>query len=328
MTGNVRGVRSPPGHRQDRLHLGGPGAGSHPQLHRDGFDSLAPSSREADRRSSPSPSTRRSERSPLSSDRPRRTVATWSLTKLAEHLVRKGVVEDISHEGLRALLHEEGASFQALKSWKESNNPGFEAKKNRILELYDLADGKAQPAPGDPDVVVCHDEVGPLNLQPHPGHLWAERDEQGARRSGPRRRRRATYRRPHGVVHHLLCRLRPLHHRALWAHQGEEGRTEFLAFCATYDRSIRPGSASPSCSTTSAPYVDEDRRPGKRVGESQQRRARLHPAPRQLAQRGPVHRAVATSVSTARTTRATRPSLLDPALHRLTQQARAGSNAA
>ena len=61
---------------------------------------------------------------------------------MAEHLVRKGVVEDISHEGLRALLHEEGASFQALKSWKESNNPGFEAKKNRILELYDLADAR------------------------------------------------------------------------------------------------------------------------------------------------------------------------------------------
>jgi|SRR5450759_657943 transposase len=38
--------------------------------------------------------------------------ATWSLTKLADHLVRKGVVEDISHEGLRALLHEEGVSFK------------------------------------------------------------------------------------------------------------------------------------------------------------------------------------------------------------------------
>jgi len=31
---------------------------------------------------------------------------------LADHLVRKGVVEDISHEGLRALLHEEGVSFK------------------------------------------------------------------------------------------------------------------------------------------------------------------------------------------------------------------------
>jgi hypothetical protein len=87
---------------------------------------------------------------------------------LADHLVRKGVVEDISHEGLRALLHEEGVPFQALKTWKESNDPDFEAKKNRILELYDLADGKTQPAPGDPDVVVCYDAFGPLNLQPPP----------------------------------------------------------------------------------------------------------------------------------------------------------------
>jgi hypothetical protein len=124
---------------------------------------------------------------------------------LADHLVRKGVVEAISHEGLRALLREEGVSCQALKTWKESNDPDFEAKKNRILELYDLAGGKAQPAPGDPDVVVCDDEFGPLNLQPHPGHHWAEHDEQGARGSGPRRRRRATYKRPHGVRHLLAA---------------------------------------------------------------------------------------------------------------------------
>jgi transposase len=49
--------------------------------------------------------------------------STWSLTKLADHLVRKGVVDDISHEGLRALLREEGVSFQAIKTWKESNDP-------------------------------------------------------------------------------------------------------------------------------------------------------------------------------------------------------------
>src|SRR4051794_8193157 len=59
--------------------------------------------------------------------------STWSLTKLAEHLVAKGVVDDISHEGLRVLLREEGVSFQAVKTWKESNDTDFEAKKNRIL---------------------------------------------------------------------------------------------------------------------------------------------------------------------------------------------------
>jgi transposase len=34
--------------------------------------------------------------------------STWSLSKLAEFFVAEGVVDDISHEGLRALLREEG----------------------------------------------------------------------------------------------------------------------------------------------------------------------------------------------------------------------------
>ena len=114
--------------------------------------------------------------------------STWSLTKLADHLVRKGVVDDISHEGLRALLREEGVSFQAIKTWKQSNDPDFEVKKNRVLELYDIADGKAQPKTGDPDVVICYDEFGPLNLQPHPGRHWArarhQRSTPGSVRAG------------------------------------------------------------------------------------------------------------------------------------------------
>ncbi|MCX4403486.1 helix-turn-helix domain-containing protein [Streptomyces sp. NBC_01764] len=44
--------------------------------------------------------------------------STWSLTKLADFLVAEGVVDDISHEGLRILLREEGVSFQRLKTWK------------------------------------------------------------------------------------------------------------------------------------------------------------------------------------------------------------------
>jgi transposase len=59
--------------------------------------------------------------------------STWSLAKLADFLVAEGVVDDISHEGLRALLREEGVSFQVIKTWKQSSDPAFEAKKNRIL---------------------------------------------------------------------------------------------------------------------------------------------------------------------------------------------------
>src|SRR6266699_4533304 len=99
--------------------------------------------------------------------------STWSLSKLAEFLVAEGVVDDISHEGLRVLLREEGVSFQAIKTWKLSNDPDFEAKKNRVLELYDLADGTRKRRRGDPHVVSCVDEFGSLNLQPHPGKQWA-----------------------------------------------------------------------------------------------------------------------------------------------------------
>ena len=39
-------------------------------------------------------------------------LSTWSLSKLAEFLVADGVVDDISHEGLRDLLAKEGVRFQ------------------------------------------------------------------------------------------------------------------------------------------------------------------------------------------------------------------------
>jgi transposase len=108
--------------------------------------------------------------------------STWSLAKLAEFLVAEGVVDDISHEGLRVLLREEGVSFQRLKTWKASTDPAFEAKKNRILHLYGLMDGTAGVLPGDPDVVVCVDEFGPLNLQPHPGRQWTSQAGSGPAR--------------------------------------------------------------------------------------------------------------------------------------------------
>jgi transposase len=59
----------------------------------------------------------------------------WSLTKLADYLVEAGVVEDISVESIRRILDEEGISFQRLKTWKESNDPHYEAKKDLIWAL-------------------------------------------------------------------------------------------------------------------------------------------------------------------------------------------------
>jgi hypothetical protein len=62
--------------------------------------------------------------------------SVWSLSKLAEFLVAEGVVDDISHEGLRVLLSDEGVSFQVIKTWKQLTDPDFEANKNRVLGLY------------------------------------------------------------------------------------------------------------------------------------------------------------------------------------------------
>ena len=62
--------------------------------------------------------------------------STWSLAKLADFLVAEGVVDDISHEGLRILLREEGVTFQRLKTWKASKDPQYAVKKARIEHLY------------------------------------------------------------------------------------------------------------------------------------------------------------------------------------------------
>lgn len=71
--------------------------------------------------------------------------STWSLAKLADFLVAEGVVDDISHEGLRVLLREEGVSFQRVKTWKTSRDPDYAAKRARVEHLYAIADGEVIP---------------------------------------------------------------------------------------------------------------------------------------------------------------------------------------
>ncbi|GAB2604567.1 hypothetical protein GCM10027168_41890 [Streptomyces capparidis] len=60
------------------------------------------------------------------------------------------MVDDISHEGLRIVLREEGVSFQRLKSWKTSRDPDYAAKKARVERLYAIADGEVIPEEGEP----------------------------------------------------------------------------------------------------------------------------------------------------------------------------------
>lgn len=152
---------------------------------------------------------------------------------------RRGVVDDISHEGLRILLREEGVSFQRIKTWKTSRDPDYAAKKARVEHLYATADGQVIPDDGEPEVVFCLDEFGSLNLQPHPGRQWTER---GGRRKdpdrAPRPRRRATYTRPHGVRH--LFAAYDLGKDKLYGHiKKTKNRSRFLEFCR-YLRSLYP----------------------------------------------------------------------------------------
>jgi transposase len=165
--------------------------------------------------------------------------STWSLAKLADFLVAEGVVDDISHEGLRTLLREEGVTFQRLKTWKASNDPHYAAKKARIEHLYAIADRAVEPGAGDPAVVFCVDEFGPLNLQPRPGRQWAAisgKNKEPGR--APRRRLRATYTRTKGVRH--LFAAYELGEDKLYGHiKPRKTRTRFLEFCR-YLRSLYP----------------------------------------------------------------------------------------
>ena len=167
--------------------------------------------------------------------------STWSLAKLAEFLVAEGVVDDISHEGLRVLLREEGITFQRLKTWKDSKDPRYAEKKARIEHLYAIADRETAPQAGDPEVIFCVDELGPLNLQPRAGRQWAAISGKGKEPGRPPRpRRRATYTRTGGVRH--LFAAHELGEDKLYGHiKPRKTRARFLEFCR-YLRSLYPAS--------------------------------------------------------------------------------------
>src|SRR5215472_16839456 len=136
----------------------------------DGFDSLYP--KYAGGRPPTFTAAQRQEIKKIALSRPADhglPFSTWSLSKLAEFLVAEGVVDDISHEGLRVLLREEGVTFQRLKTWKACKDPDYAVKKARAGHLYAIADGEVIPEPGEPQVIFCLDELGQLNLQPRPG---------------------------------------------------------------------------------------------------------------------------------------------------------------
>lgn len=105
----------------------------------------------------------------------------WSLAKLAEHLAGLGIT--LCRETLRQTLRGAGLSHQRTRSWKWSPDPDFAEKAQRVLGLY-----RTKP---DDGVVVCFDEMGPIQLIPHHGSGWAQ-----TRRP---ERLRATYSKRNGV---------------------------------------------------------------------------------------------------------------------------------
>ncbi|MCA1679864.1 MAG: hypothetical protein LC777_13395 [Actinobacteria bacterium] len=76
-----------------------------------------------------------------------------------------GIGLPLSREGLRELLAGAGLSHQGTRPWECSPDLEFAEKSERVLGLY-----RAKPADG---VVVCFDEMGPIQLIPHRGSGWA-----------------------------------------------------------------------------------------------------------------------------------------------------------
>jgi hypothetical protein len=226
------------------------------------------------------------------------------------------------HEGLRLLLREEGVSFQVIKTWKQSRAPDFEAKKNRILHLYGLIDGT--------DDVLDGDRRGHLRgrvraAQP-PAAPGPAVDGSGGGALVPRRRRRATSTRPHGV-RHLLAADDPSRDRLYGHIKPRKRRGEFLVFLHYLRTRYPPGCGWGSCWTTSARTCRPHRPPGRRLGGGQQRRAGRCAHQRLVAEpdRSPVHRAALLHPGRHRPRKPPPAGHHDPPLHRLAKPTRSQS---
>jgi transposase len=112
----------------------------------------------------------------------------WSIRKLADHL-RRNLARPIriGREALRCLLARRGVSFQRTKTWKESTDPDFDAKLDRIE--YTINER--------PDRTFAFDEFGPLGIRPTAGSCWSEQ--------GRPDRLPTTYHRTHGTRYFHGC---------------------------------------------------------------------------------------------------------------------------
>jgi transposase len=125
----------------------------------------------------------------------------WSVRKLAGYLAGtyrrtepgRGVVGDparriqVGRERLRQILHAQHVTFQRTRTWKESHDPDFDAKLDRIEQVTTQF----------PDRCFAFDQFGPLAIRPQHGSCWA--------RATHPDRIPATYHRTHGIRYFHGC---------------------------------------------------------------------------------------------------------------------------
>jgi transposase len=121
----------------------------------------------------------------------------WSLRKLAAYLaggyrridpaMAPVRIVRIGRERLRQILAAQQITFQRTRTWKDSTDPDFDAKLDRIEQVTSRF----------PDRCFAFDQFGPLSIRPHHGSSWAPATRPD--------RLPATYRRTHGIRYFHGC---------------------------------------------------------------------------------------------------------------------------
>ena len=97
--------------------------------------------------------------------------AQWSLSRLREQAVQRGLVPSISEEWWCVTRHEDEVSHQSIRTWKTSPDPLFEDKMRQVIQLIRIRH--------NPPVVSSADKVGPIHLIPHGGQGWFPKQRLG-----------------------------------------------------------------------------------------------------------------------------------------------------
>jgi transposase len=111
----------------------------------------------------------------------------WSLRKLAAYLAARPDPVAVGRERLRQLLRARGITFQRTRTWKESTDPGRDAKLDRIEHVTTHFAGRC----------FAFDQFGPLSIRPVHGTSWAPRSRPA--------RLPATYHRTQGIRYFHGC---------------------------------------------------------------------------------------------------------------------------